>query len=200
MASDRGHRSGKQRPGGRTARNTQAVRKATVALLVERGLEGFSVREIAVRAGVDQSTIHRRWGSRQNVLLDALLSAVDAAVPVPDTGTLDGDMTSLLEELVSFYGTPLGTVIGRLSLAPLTDPVAENVRLHMWHERIASVTPIFTRAVERHELPSTVDATAATELLLAPLHLRLLTLARPPQDCNINAIAANVRAGLLANH
>lgn len=199
MASDSDH-SATKRPGGRTARNTQAVREATVALLVERGLEGFSVAEIAARARVNQSTIHRRWGSRQNVLLDALLGAVDAAVPIPDTGTVAGDMTSLLEQLVGFYGTPLGAIIGRLSLAPLDDPTAESVRLRMWHERIASVTPIFTRAVERHELPPTVDAAGATELLLAPLHLRLLTLARPPKDCNITEIVDHVRAGLLASN
>lgn len=194
MAS--GHPSPTRRPGGRTARNTEAVREATVAVLLDRGVDGFSVAAVAQASGVNQSTIHRRWGSRENLLLDALLHAVDAAVPVPDTGTFPGDARALLDELLAFYGTPLGGAVGALSMGPLGDVTAEKVRQQMWRQRIDDVCPIVSRAIERGELPGTVDPTEVIELLLAPLHLRLLTLGRSPEQCDVEQVVRTLQAGL----
>src|SRR5437660_10633358 len=59
----------KRRPGGRSARIRAAVMDATMEMLKERELEEFNVAEIAARVGVHESTIYRRWGSRDGSLI-----------------------------------------------------------------------------------------------------------------------------------
>src|SRR3954453_6082672 len=57
-----------------------AVLTATSALVAERGPDGFSVRDIAARAGVNHALVHRHFGTKADVLEQML--AADANVVV----------------------------------------------------------------------------------------------------------------------
>ena len=60
-----------------------AVLTATSALVAERGPDGFSVRDIAARAGVNHALVHRHFGTKADVL-EQMLAADDspeAALP-----------------------------------------------------------------------------------------------------------------------
>ncbi len=46
------------------------------------------VRVRVVRAGVNPTSIYRRWGGRDNLLLDAAVTRLRATSPIPDTGSL----------------------------------------------------------------------------------------------------------------
>src|SRR5687768_6549519 len=85
-----------------------AVLTATSALVAERGPDGFSVREIAARAGVNHALVHRHFGTKSDVLKEML--ALDAAAVVaavtdaglPTSGTAGADVvTELLEVLAA---------------------------------------------------------------------------------------------------
>src|SRR5687768_16891762 len=139
----------RRRPGGRTARTRQAVLDAAVDQLLDGGLAGFTVAAVAARSGVNASTIYRRWETRERLAVDALLDRVDAAIPIPDTGSLPADVRGLLGDLASFYRTRLGGLLGRLAMAPLEDPAAEAVRQLLWSARLQDVEVIVRRAAER---------------------------------------------------
>src|SRR5690242_201393 len=84
------------RPGGRTARVATAVRDATLAELTEHGYAGLTVENVAERSGVHKTTIYRRWGGVDGLIVNALdLAAQDSWAP-PDTGTLEGDLTGFV--------------------------------------------------------------------------------------------------------
>ncbi len=53
-----------------------AVLTATSALVAERGPDGFSVRDIASRAGINHALVHRHFGTKADVLEQML--AADA--------------------------------------------------------------------------------------------------------------------------
>jgi AcrR family transcriptional regulator len=85
-----------------------AVLTATRDLVAERGPDGFSVREIAARAGVNHALVHRHFGTKSDVLREML--ALDAAAVVaavteaglPTRGTAGADVvTELLEVLAA---------------------------------------------------------------------------------------------------
>ena len=61
-----------RRPGGRTARIRAAVLEATVSALIEHGYDGLTMERIADRAGVNKTTLYRRWGSRAGLVVDAV--------------------------------------------------------------------------------------------------------------------------------
>src|SRR5215468_426884 len=95
------------RRGGRSARVRSAVLDATLALLREGG-DAFGIPQIAARAGVHETSIYRRWGSREALIVDAVRSHIGEEIPVPDTGTLRGDLSAFLASIIAFLSSPLG--------------------------------------------------------------------------------------------
>src|ERR1700743_508186 len=92
-----------RRTGGRSARNRQAVLQATLESLAELGLEGLTFREIGRRAGVDGTSVQRRWGSRENVLLEAIVTFANQTIDVPNTGSLRDDIIAFSKSLSSYF-------------------------------------------------------------------------------------------------
>jgi AcrR family transcriptional regulator len=91
----------RRRPGGRTARVTGAVRAATLAALTEHGWNGLTVEDVAARAGVNKTTIYRRWGGREALVADVLLAVSDQQIPLPDTGSLRGDLAAFARQVAT---------------------------------------------------------------------------------------------------
>src|SRR5690349_18554003 len=81
-----------RRPGGRTARVREAVLDATLAELAGRGYAGLTVEGVAARSGVHKTTVYRRWGGVEGLIADALDRGSRLPWPVPDTGTVRGDL------------------------------------------------------------------------------------------------------------
>ncbi len=87
------------RPGGRTARIRAQVLDAVRAELGEHGYDGLTPEAVAARAGVHRATVYRRWGDVGGLLADVLDAAGDDGWEPPDTGSLEGDLTALNEEI-----------------------------------------------------------------------------------------------------
>ena len=142
--------------------------------VVEHGVDKVGIPEISRRAGVRDSSIYRRWGTRENLILDALLAASERTLPVPDTGTLHGDLTALATALIDYLDAPLGR--GLIHALPLNIDSEEirEARTAFWESRYRATEVMFSRAVARGELPPDTDARTAIELLIAPIHFRNL--------------------------
>ncbi|WP_254902509.1 TetR/AcrR family transcriptional regulator [Mycobacterium simiae] len=168
-----------RRPGGRTARVKDAVHQAVLDVVTEHGVEKVGIPEISRRAGVRDSSIYRRWGSRENLILDALLAASELTLPVPDTGTLHGDLTAFATELIDYLAAPLGH--GLLRALPLVTDSAEvaEARKTFWETRYQAAATMISRAAARGEVPPDTDARFAIELLIAPIHFRNLLTWEP---------------------
>ena len=95
--SSRSASNSKRRPGGRSARIRQAVLDAAFAELGEKGYGGLSIEAVALRSGVAKTTVYRRWPTRDELVADALDSRSDRNEPVPDTGSLRGDLKEFCE-------------------------------------------------------------------------------------------------------
>jgi AcrR family transcriptional regulator len=84
-----------------------AVLTATSALVAERGPDGFSVREIAARAGVNHALVHRHFGTKADVLEQMLAADAEAVVAavvesgLPTSGEAGGDVVAELLDLLA---------------------------------------------------------------------------------------------------
>jgi AcrR family transcriptional regulator len=186
----------KRRPGGRSARVRAAVLEATFALLSTRGLEGLRIAEVAERAEVHETSIYRRWGSRENLLLDALIE-VSEQLLVPDTGTIRGDLTAYARDLAAFLATPLGYALEHALAVAGDEPDARRARERYWDSRYERSRRMVTRAVERGELPDTVDPRMVIEMLVSPVHFRVV-LTREPVEPDLPARLADAILGGVA--
>ena len=79
------------------------VLTAAAQLMVEQGFEHLTVEGIAAEAGVSKQTVYRWWGSKADVVVEAI---ADGHLPVPvegpqDTGDLRADVRAWLEEIFS---------------------------------------------------------------------------------------------------
>ena len=87
----------------------RAVLDATVELLVEVGVEGTTLEEVAARSGVAKSTVYRHFGTREGLLASAAHRCAGSLV-TPDTGSLEGD----LRELFAHYTAPAEATVNDL--------------------------------------------------------------------------------------
>jgi AcrR family transcriptional regulator len=161
----------------RSEKARQAILDAAAELLLARGLSAVSMDAVAERAGVSKATIYRWWPTKEALALDALYTEWAAARPYPrDTGSLRGDLLSLLRPWARLAGSrPYGRVIGALITEARTDPVFALEYLQRFIEpRRDQARAIFSRAIERGEVPADTNVEVALDLLYGPLYHRLL--------------------------
>src|SRR5215470_12871311 len=85
------------RPGGRSARVQAAIRTAVIDLICDPGQEPVTIPLVAAKAGVNPTSVYRRWGDIRSLLTDVAISELDTDTDVPDTGTLAEDLHRWVE-------------------------------------------------------------------------------------------------------
>jgi AcrR family transcriptional regulator len=110
---------GMRRPGGRTARVRSAVHTAVADLVTEQPWGDLNIPMIAQRSGVHQATIYRRWGTISGLLNDVVAEQLARMAPIPDTGSLRGDLERYAAEAAGHVAGPLGALVLRTAMSEL---------------------------------------------------------------------------------
>ncbi|MGF6886685.1 AcrR family transcriptional regulator [Nocardia sp. GAS34] len=168
-----------RRTGGRSARVRGAVVESALHVLFELGPDQFTVAEVAARAGVHETSIYRRWRTRENLIVDAMLANTGEMIPTPDTGSVRGDLTALVRALAAFLAQPAGETFVRAAAMTVDDSDVAEARRTFWQSRLHLATAIVERGIERGELPPDTDAGLLLETVVAPLYLRILLTHEP---------------------
>lgn len=144
--------------GGRSERVVQQVLVATVAELAESGYRAFRVDAVSAAAGVNKTTIYRRWPGKKPLVAATVdwMRRFVHDVPLPDTGSLERDLTEAFQRRVSFKDRIEGRAWARL-LAEKYDPEVSAVIGDAVKERSGAWYAMVTRAVARGELPEDTD-------------------------------------------
>ena len=174
-------RTRKRRPGRPRRRTTDdAITRAALDLLAERGFQAATIEAIALRAGVGRNTIYRRWRSKEELIADALRELTTDI----DAWAEDDLYSLLLNWLREFartfsdplYGRLLAGVLGELQRNPVfADVYADRVV----RPRRDALLGRLTQARDRGELRPDVDVERVADLLGGALLLRLLPLGLP---------------------
>ncbi|MGL4291261.1 MAG: TetR/AcrR family transcriptional regulator [Phreatobacter sp.] len=140
-----------------------AVLAAARALLIERGYAGFSIDEVARRAGAGKPTIYRWWPTKADLFIDVYAEDKTASIAGPDTGSLAGDLTAFTRALWTFWrDSPSGRAFRALvAEAQASEAALDALRNKFLPERLDHPRHIFARSAERGEI-----AAADVEILL----------------------------------
>ncbi|MDQ0031561.1 MULTISPECIES: TetR/AcrR family transcriptional regulator [Micrococcaceae] len=136
--------------GARSSQVVDAVLSATTAELSRGGYAGLTIEAVAKLAGVNRTTVYRRWPTRAALLaavLEPLLARYDV---VPDTGSSCHDLSVLLQTVRDNAELPEGqafTEAARSTSAELQDLMSAAL-----HRALAPFHAVLTRAVERAEI------------------------------------------------
>lgn len=162
-----------RRPGGRGARVGAAVHQAVTDLISERGYGQFTVGEVAARAGVADSSIYRRWGSLETLLTDVALTRLNTRSPMPDTGSLAGDLRTYAANVAREITGPEGLALLRLAVALSSNGQQGLQALHdLLADRNRQLESMLDRARERGE--HAPDALGVLDHVMAPMYIRVL--------------------------
>jgi AcrR family transcriptional regulator len=162
-----------RRPGGRSALVRVKVHQAVLDLLAERGTAELSIPVVAQRAGVNPTSIYRRWRTREGLLADVAISRLERDLPLPDTGSLRGDLAAWAASAAADLARPEGRLflLALVTSIPST-PEAQAERDQHLQRRIRAIRQVTDRAAGRGERPP--DPGTIADAVLGPLYRRAL--------------------------
>lgn len=183
-----------RRPGGRSAHVRNVVLQAALEELREYGFAGLSTARIADRAGVHRTTVHRRWPDHAALITEALLEDTAVAVPIPDTGSVRGDLEVLLHAIAGLVDSPTGRIHTRALIADAArSPEIGEVVSRVWMSRFALGEEVIRRGVARGELRRDIPPATMLATFVGPLYVRLLITDERIDDAFIRDV---IEAGL----
>ena len=156
-----------------------AVHQAVIDLLCDPEREDLNIPAIAQRAGVNHTSVYRRWGSLDALLADMVTTRLERDSPLNDTGTLRGDLLAWAEASVASIRTPEGRALVRAVILSMPNSAqAQDERAQHFLRRMHSIEQIRQRATARGENPPPVEQ--ILDQLIAPFYLRALFGIAPP--------------------
>jgi AcrR family transcriptional regulator len=184
--------SGADKVDGRIRRSQDRVLTATFELLGESGVSGFTVDEVARRSGVAKTTIYRHWPTREALVIDAC-SRISDEQEVPDTGSLEGDLTAILTNIGHLLGTARwSSVLPSIIDVAERDPEFAAIHRRIQHGHAAPLREVIDRAADRGEIAATADRPTMIAGLMGPLFYRRWFSREPIDEQFVKRIVRNV--------
>lgn len=186
------------RPPGRprSERARRAVLAATLSLAAEEGTAGLHMEAIAKRAGVSKETLYRWWRSKTEVVLEALAERSQRTIPLPDTGSLGGDLRAFLRATVDAADPTTVRLLHAVAAEAAADQhAAQMVRDRFLVTRRAALGELLERAVDRGEVTREY-AVMAIDLVYGSLWYRLIFDVGPLDHGWADAVAIAIAPGL----
>ena len=185
----------RKRPGGRTARTGAAVLAATLEILAEDGFGALTIDAVAEKAGVHRTTLYRRWGTRERLVVDALAAQSTTEIPIPDTGTIQSDTEAIAKMVSANLASPLGRALAQGMVGHGEDDEIRSVTEEFWRTRFERTDVVVNRAIERRELPEDTDPRLVVEMVVAPVWFRSIVTRSPIDDALITQVVETVIRG-----
>ena len=184
LAADEAPKRGRPRSAGVET----AVLSSAIELAGEVGITKMSMDDLAERAGVSKATIYRRWSSKEELVLDALGSAMGPLDDV-DTGSLRTDLDLYLGELVQrFEEGRLSDVLPHLiEVACHDDKIRSSLDDYVQFRR-RPLRAIFEHAVARGELAVSVDLDVLIDAVIGPFVYRRLLSSGPIDEVFVDRL------------
>ncbi|MFC4061021.1 TetR/AcrR family transcriptional regulator [Planomonospora corallina] len=152
----------------------RAILSAVLSILAEVGYDRMSMDEVARRARASKATIYRRWTGKAEMVAAAMHGLVVEHQPLPDTGTLRGDLVAALSVFCRIYERKHSIVLGLLPAIRSDPALGRLLHRHMLESGRGEADELVERARTRGEPVGADRVAAAVEVTKALLWHRLL--------------------------
>lgn len=172
----------------RSHRGELVVKDVLEATLEELGRVGYRAlrfEEVAARAGVNRTTIYRRWPTKMALVRETLSSLCGPPREMPDTGSFREDLLVIAQIVVASLTGIEGRVLIRMMMTEGAEPEVREVVDALRAEKETTTHVVIDRAKARGELCPEVSPELLVSMLVGSLHHRLHALGIPPEEIDL---------------
>jgi AcrR family transcriptional regulator len=167
----------------RDPQRRRAILDAAMGLIAEVGYDRMTIDAIATRSGVSKPTLYRRWPhGKLELVADAIRERQAEAGPVPDTGSLRGDLLALVALQTGRLLDEAHLACGLAAQMRTSPELAAVMREHVIAEEHARVETILERARARGELARRPISPLFADVAGALVYTRVTITGEPVDD------------------
>jgi AcrR family transcriptional regulator len=170
--------------------------KAALELVLEHGVNAFSIDEVARRSGVAKTTIYRHFATKNELIVASL----DGAIPIPaipDTGSLRGDLLEFLSTVLPIFKDRTVTrLFFDIYAAAARDPELRKLQQSMMRGRALPTLTIFQRGQARGEISPNFDYPTAMEIMEGPFIIRSMFRPEALTDATLESLVERILTSL----
>jgi AcrR family transcriptional regulator len=175
----------------------QEILRAAYDILAEVGYAGLRFDAVAARARTSKATLYRHWPGKAELVAEAVRCCKASKFEIPDTGSLRGDLLTLLRGMAEAMAGEDGPLLTGLVMAMRSDPeLAAEMRSFA-----AAKSPvgreICARAVERGELCASGTSGLIEEIAPPLLFMRCFARGEPLDESFVAHIVDDILLPLL---
>ena len=177
------------------------IRAAILRLLADVGYGALTMDAVAAEAGVGKATIYRRWRTKEDLVVDTISDLNQELATPPDTGSLEGDLRALTDQMRAVITGPTGAAtLSLLSAMPHQPALAQAFQdgpLMIWRNVFAEV---WARAEQRGEVGQGMSGSIVAEATSALMVQRWLLTGLPVDQAFTDGMLETVVLPLLRLH
>jgi len=164
----------------RSAEAEEAILRTALEILDAVGYGSFSIEAVAARAGVGRPTIYRRWPSKLELAIEAVVR-LTPPLKVTDTGDPLADLRDLVAVLLPDMTS---SAAGRAIIALASDPevhggLARHLEERYLRPRRAVFADLLRRAADAGQIRPDLDLDLLIDLVLGAALYRWLVTGQP---------------------
>jgi AcrR family transcriptional regulator len=175
-----------------------AILRAAGELLLEMGVQGFTIEGVAKRSGASKVTIYKWWTSKGALALDAFYASAAPAINTNQTGDVEADLITQVAAIVHlFRDTAVGPVLAGLIAEAQSDAgLAVSLRERWLEPRRQQGAKILEAGRTRGELRPDFDTTLILDQIYGAIYIRLLIGHAPLVEGIAQELVGNVLPGI----
>jgi AcrR family transcriptional regulator len=173
------------------------VLTATLEELARTGYRALRIEDVALRAGVNKTTIYRRWPTKIELVRAALASDAKGKLVAPQTGSLRSDLLAIGRAFVDLASSPQGQSVIRMMVAEGSDPEVVDLEKSLRATFECVPTAMLAAAVARGELAADGDHPVMLDAFVGAIHHRIFMMNEPVTDDFLARLVSVVLLGAL---
>lgn len=176
----------------RDDRLEQAIVGATIALLGELGYDELTIEAVATRSKVGRPTVYRRWPTKIELVVDAVLRTAPSMTVVRSNDPL-ADFTGLVTKLVAeMTSSSIGRTVLALTARSDDDTLKEKFAEHYLRPRRNALLDILDDAARQGDLRGDLDLEVLLDLILGAASYQWFTNGQPVDTASTRRIVTTV--------
>ncbi len=176
----------------------RGVLEATLEELAAVGYGALRIEDVAARAGVNKTTIYRRWPTKKELVGAALQSVTVEQHIQPNTGSLRGDLLELGRHMAAIMSSAEGQALRRILIAEERNQEFKVVARMLRESLDALPLPVIEAARARGEFAPNVNVMLLIHVLAGALQHRLFMEDLDIDDGFLNQLVDLLLVGALA--